>query len=311
MSTWAKATEFTSGAYKRQERTFRSWIKSDGEFPPEKDRYHLYVSYACPWACRTLTVRKLKGLEEIISVNVVDTFLEKEVGWTLMEKDDGSTPDTVNGFKHLKEIYYKADPNYDQSFTVPVLWDKKKSTIVSNESSEIIRMLNSEFNDFAKNPQLDLYPEALRPKIDEVNAWVYDGINNGVYKCGFAQKQEAFDQAYANLFSSMDRVEDILSKNRYLAGNQFTEADVRLFQTLIRHDLVYHTHFKCNKMRIVDYPNMWEYVKEIYQMPGIKDVVNFDHIKKHYYASHRHINPFGIIPAGPVLHLEVPHKRGQ
>eukprot|EP01119_Soliformovum_irregulare_P013372 TRINITY_DN3545_c1_g1_i1.p1 TRINITY_DN3545_c1_g1~~TRINITY_DN3545_c1_g1_i1.p1 ORF type:complete len:312 (+),score=107.93 TRINITY_DN3545_c1_g1_i1:70-1005(+) len=311
MSTWAKATEFTTGAYKRQERTFRSWIKKDGEFPPEKDRYHLYVSYACPWACRTLTVRKLKGLEDVISVNIVDTFLEKEVGWTLMEKDEGSTPDTVNGFKHLKEIYYKADPNYDQSFTVPVLWDKKKSTIVNNESSEIIRMLNAEFNDLAKNPQLDLYPEALRPKIDEVNAWVYDGINNGVYKCGFAQKQEAFDQAYANLFSAMDRVEDILSSSRYLAGNQFTEADVRLFQTLIRHDLVYHTHFKCNKARIVDYPNMWEYVKEIYQMPGIKDVVNFDHIKKHYYASHRHINPFGIIPSGPTLHLEVPHKRGQ
>jgi putative glutathione S-transferase len=303
----------TTGEYKRASRTFRNKVTADGSsgFKAEKGRYHLYVSHACPWANRTMIYRKLKGLEEVISVNVVDYFLDSKTGWSLLNKDPASTLDTVNGAKYLKEVYFKADPNYDNSFTVPVLWDKQTNTIVNNESAEIIRMFNSEFNEFATNKELDLYPSHLRSKIDEINDWVYPNINDGVYKCGFARSQEAYDHAVHNLFEHLDKVEDILSKNRYLCGDTFTEADVRLFTTLVRFDLVYNTHFKCNIKKLKEYPNIWEYTKEIYQMKGVADTIVVEHIKKHYYMSHTSINPFGIVAAGPIVDYTVPHNRGQ
>jgi len=242
-------------------------------------------------------------------VDVVDTFLDKSTGWSLKKLDQGATGDTVNGVEYLKDIYHKADPNYEQSYTVPVLWDKTNKTIVNNESSEIIRMFNSEFNEFATNKELDTYPVDLRSQIDEINEWIYLNINDGVYKCGFARTQTAYDTAVTNLFTHLDKVEEILKKNRYLCGNRFTEADIRLCTTLFRFDPVYVTHFKCNVKRLIDYPNLWNYTREIYQMHGVTETVNFYHIKKHYYTSHVHINPFGIIPAGPLIDFTVPHTR--
>jgi len=294
------------GSFQRVDRTFRNWIKADGSTPflPEKNRYHLYISYACPWAHRTLIVRSIKGLEDVISYDVVDHFLDRSKSWSLEGKVPGSTGDTVNGAHFLKEVYLKADPKYDQSFTVPVLWDKKNQTIVNNESSEIIRMLNSEFNQFAKNKELDLYPENLRSQIDEVNSWVYDTVNTGVYKCGFAQSQEAYDLNVRKLFDSLNRLETILSKNKFLIGDQFTEADVRLFTSLLRFDSVYYVHFKCSLKHIYEYPNLWEYVRGIYQNNGIAQTVNWEHIIKHYFVSHAHINPFRIVPIGPVPEKE-------
>jgi len=299
------------GAYQRQSRTFRNWVTADGSsgFKAEAGRYHLYISYACPWASRTLAVRKLKGLEHIISYDSVDWFLDRNVSWTLQGKNPGSSNDSVNGFKNVKEIYLSADPNYNNSYTVPILYDKKTKTIVNNESSEIIRMFNSEFNEFAKNKELDLYPQHLREKIDEINSWVYEYINDGVYKCGFARKQEPYEENFRNLFNALDKVEDILSKNRYLIGDQLTEADVRLFTTLIRFDVVYFGHFKCNKKHVYEYPNIWNYVKELYQIPEIKETVNFQHIKHHYYESHISINPFSIVPLGPEINFDAPHDR--
>lgn len=290
---------------------FRSFITADGSsgFKAEPNRYHLYVSYACPWAHRTLIVRKLKGLEEVISYDVVDWLLEKERRWTFDAKDPGSTGDTVNGFKTIKDLYLSVEPNYDRSFTVPVLWDKKQKTIVNNESSEIIRMLNSEFNEFAKNKDLDLYPSQLQDKINELNDWIYPNINDGVYRAGFAIKQGAYDTAVTALFEHLDKVEEILKSNRYLAGEAFTEADVRLFTTLVRFDLVYVTHFKCNKKRLADYPNLFGYTREIFQMKGVEETVNVQHIKNHYYLSHTHINPFAIVPIGLDIDYSQPHNR--
>jgi len=313
-------TQISKGTFDRPARTFRNWVTSSAnyilskstqphEFKAEPNRYHLYVSLACPWAHRTLIVRKLKGLEDVISVNVVDWYLEKSVGWSFDTKNPATTGDTVNGAKTLREIYQKADPNYSNSVTVPVLWDKKTQTIVNNESSEIIRMLNSEFNEYATNKELDLYPSNLRTNIDEVNSWIYEGINNGVYRAGFAQKQESYEQAYTKLFESLDKVEKILAKNRYLCGDQITEADVRLATTLFRFDVVYYTHFKCNKKRIVDYSNLWNFTKELYQMEQIKSTVNFQHIKQHYFGSHKNINPFGIVPLGPDVNFDESWKR--
>jgi len=298
--SWMKDVTPT-GEFVRAARTFRDWIKADGStrFLPEPNRYHLYISLACPWASRVNMMRSFKGLEDVISMDVVDIFLDFTKSWSLTAASVGATIDHVNNCQYLKDIYFKADPSYNQSFTVPVLWDKKLNTIVNNESSEIIRMLNSEFNQWAKHPELDFYPTELRQTIDSVNDWVYNYINNGVYSCGFAKSQKAFDPSYHQLFVHLDKAEQILSKSRYTCGERFTEADIRLFTTLIRFDSVYHTHFKCNAKRIVDYPHLWNYTKEIYKMEGVRNTVNFEHIRGHYYLSHREINPFGIIPAGP------------
>ena len=296
-------TKATQGKFVRKDSAFRDWVKADGSSPflPEAGRYHLYVSLACPWAHRTLIFRKLKGLEEIIPVSVVDPIM-LENGWEFHDSP-GSIPDDVNGASFLYEIYQKADPEYSGRVTVPVLWDKKTGTIVSNESSEIIRMFNTEFNELTGNTA-DYYPEALRALIDETNDFVYHNVNNGVYKCGFATTQEAYEDAFANLFAALDRLEERLSRDRYLTGGQITEADWRLFTTLVRFDPVYVGHFKCNKKRIADYPALTRYLKELYNHPGIQETVNMDHIKRHYYVSHRTINPTGVVPVGPVLDLE-------
>ncbi|XP_022334690.2 glutathionyl-hydroquinone reductase YqjG-like [Crassostrea virginica] len=316
VGTTGKSVIDKKGAFQRAQSVFRNWVTADGSsgFKAQAGRYHLYVSLACPWAHRTLIVRKLKGLEDVISVNVVDWLLNFEKGWEFNEQRNGCTPDTVNHAKVLSEIYNKAVPDYKERVTVPVLWDKEKKTIVNNESSEIIRMLNTEFNEFCKTQaqkQLDLYPESLRKDIDDVNEWIYPNINNGVYRAGFATTQEAYDEAVTGLFEALDKVESILSKRRYLVGTSLTEADIRLFVTLVRFDAVYEQHFKCNKRRILDYPNIWPYVREIYQTPGIAETVNMEHIKKHYMLSHRSINPYGIVSIGPDLDFLAPHGRDQ
>ena len=312
--SWDKDVD-AKGKYQRKDAEFRDWIKADpgAEFPAAANRYHLYVSYACPWASRCLALRELKGLTDVISVDVVDTFLPK-TGWTLEAKDEGSTLDTVNGFSQMSEIYFKANANYTGRFTVPVLWDKEKETIVSNESSEIIVMLNSEFNAFSATPEqaaLDLYPEELREEIDAVNERVYHSFNNGVYKCGFAKSQEAYEEAFGDLFETVEWMEAKLGESRYLVGDTFTLADIRAFVTLIRFDPVYVSHFKTNKYMIRQLPNLWGYTKEIFQMEGISNTVRFDHIRKHYFASHTNINPTGVVAIGPdPSDLLEPHGRG-
>lgn len=316
VGTTGKSVIDKKGAFQRAQSAFRNWVTADGSsgFKAEAGRYHLYVSLACPWAHRTLIFRKLKGLEDVISVNVVDWMLNFETGWEFNEKRDACTQDTENGCKLLKDVYKKADPEYDKRVTVPVLWDKQKKTIVNNESSEIIRMLNSEFNAFCKTEegkQLDLYPEKLRKEIDEINEWIYPNINNGVYRAGFATSQEAYDEAVNGLFEALDKVEGILSKQRYLVGPTLTEADIRLFVTLVRFDQVYEQHFKCNKKRIMDYPNIWPYLRDIYQTNGIAQTVNMEHIKKHYMLSHRSINPYGIVSIGPDIDFKEPHQRAE
>lgn len=307
-------TKDSGGRFIRTESQFRNWVTADGSagptgnagFKAETGRYHLYISYACPWAHRTLIFRALKQLQDVISVSVVDHYMGAE-GWTFHEKD-GATPDHLFGYKRLYEIYTRADPNYSGRVTVPVLWDKQRNTIVSNESSEIIRMLNSAFDDFG-DAALDFYPEALRSEIDEINALVYPNINNGVYRAGFATTQEAYDEAFGQLFDALDHVEERLSRQRYLVGNRLTEADWRLFTTLLRFDPVYVGHFKCNRQRIADYPNLSNYTRELYQVQGVAPTVNLKHIKAHYYGSHKTINPSGIIPVGPEIDYTAPHDR--
>jgi putative glutathione S-transferase len=296
-------TKSNGGRFIREDAGFRNWIKDESghRFQPESGRYHLYVSYACPWAHRTLIFLKLKGLEEHISVTVVTPDMLSE-GWTMCK------PEPNHGYTHLHQIYTHAKKDYTGRVTVPVLWDKKTHTIVSNESSEIIRMFNSEFNDLTGNTD-DYFPEGLRSEIECWNNFIYPNINNGVYRCGLATTQPAYEEAYDNLFDALDKVESHLSKNRYLLGSKLTEADWRLFVTLIRFDAVYVGHFKCNKQRIADYPNLQNYLKELYQTPGIDEVTNFFHIKRHYYFSHTMINPSQIIPAGPELDLWSPHNR--
>lgn len=304
-------TKSTGGRFVRQESAFRDWVRADGSTPfsPESGRYHLYVSLACPWAHRTLLFRRLKKLEDAISVSVVHPLM-LENGWTF-ENPDGAercVGDEVHGATYLYETYTRANPAYSGRVTVPVLWDKERSTIVNNESSEIIRMLNAEF-DALGDPAVNLYPESLRSEIDTLNAWIYPSINNGVYRCGFATTQEAYQEAFDELFEALDRVEGILAQSRYLTGDRQTEADWRLFTTLVRFDAVYVGHFKCNRRRIADYPNLAGYLRELYQVPGVRETVNFAHIKRHYYASHRTINPTGVVPAGPELDLDAPHGR--
>lgn len=296
-------TKSSNGKFVREDAGFRDWIRNqpDAKFQPESGRYHLYVSLACPWAHRTLIFRKLKGLEEHIDVTVVCPDMMSE-GWQM------GLPEPLFGHTRLHQIYTEAKPDYTGRVTVPVLWDKKHNTIVSNESSEIIRMFNSEFNHITGNTD-DYYPESARELIDEWNAYVYPHVNNGVYRCGFATTQEAYEEAYNHLFESLDRLESHLAKNRYLAGDSLTEADWRLFTTLIRFDAVYVGHFKCNKKRIADYPNLNGYMKELYQVPGIKETTDFYHIKRHYYYSHTGINPTQVVPKGPELDLESAHGR--
>lgn len=307
-------TNKTKGHFKRESSQFRNWLTADGSagptgesgFAAEKGRYHLYVSLACPWAHRTLIFRKLKGLEDYIDVSIVDPLM-LENGWEFKNRN-GGTDDPVNGADYLWQVYTKADPNYTGRVTVPVLWDKKRQTIVSNESAEIIRMFNRAFDGITGN-SLDFYPEVLHDGIDEVNALVYDNVNNGVYKSGFATTQDAYEEHVTKLFGTLDTLEDRLSGKRYLMGEALTEADWRLFTTLVRFDPVYVGHFKCNLKRIADYPNLYGYLRELYQVTGIADTVSFDHIKRHYYGSHKTINPTQIVPKGPIMDLHAPHGR--
>lgn len=312
-TTWYD-TKSTGGKFVRKPSQFRNWITRDGSagpsgkagFKAQKDRYHLYVSHACPWANRTMIMRSLKGLHDIIPVSVVDWYMADE-GWVFSDRP-GAIADPLFNARTAAEIYVKADPVYTGRVTVPILFDKEQKTIVSNESSEIIRMLNSEFAEFSSN-QTDYYPDDFRQEIDEINETIYHSVNNGVYRCGFATTQDAYEEAFKGLFSTLDNLEERLTTNRYLVGNQFTEADIRLFTTLIRFDLVYVGHFKCNLRRIDDYPALSNYVRDIYQMPGIAETINFEHIKNHYYASHETINPHRIIPVGPDLDFTRPHNR--
>ncbi|MBY6140603.1 glutathione S-transferase family protein [Leisingera daeponensis] len=309
-------TKSTGGAFKRSESQFRNWITADGSagpsgdggFKAESGRYHLYVSLACPWAHRTLIFRQLKELEDHITVSAVHPDMLGE-GWTFDTDAHGATGDSLFGSSHLHQIYTRADAEYTGRVTVPVLWDKAKATIVSNESAEIIRMFNSAFDGVTGNGD-DYWPEELREPIEAVNARIYSTINNGVYKCGFATSQEAYDDAVVPLFDSLDWLEDLLSQHRYLLGERITEADWRLFTTLLRFDPVYHTHFKCNRKRLTDYPNLWAYTRELYQWPGVAETVGMQHIVRHYHYSHDTINPHRIIPINPVIGWMEPHGRG-
>lgn len=309
-------TKSSGGAFVRSTTTFRNWITPDGSagpsgkggFKAESGRYHLYVSYACPWAHRTLIFRALKGLEPHIDVSVVHPDMLDQ-GWTFAKDFDGATGDTLSGHAYMRDVYTAADPQISGRVTVPVLWDKATGGIVSNESSEIIRMFNSAFDGLV-GAGIDYWPQDIRDNIETVNARIYDTLNNGVYKCGFATTQAAYDAAVGPLFDTLDWLEDRLSHNRYLMGDRITEADWRLFTTLIRFDAVYHGHFKCNRARIVDYPNLWAYTRELYQWDGIADTVRLDHITRHYHFSHDTINPHRIVPVGPDLNLWEPHGRG-
>jgi putative glutathione S-transferase len=307
-------TKSNGGHFVRKAPQFRSWVSADGAAGPSGDsgfkaepgRYHLYVSLACPWAHRTLIFRALKGLEQMISISVVHWYMAED-GWTF-DVGDGVVPDTVNAVTLMHEIYTKAMPDYSGRVTVPVLWDKQTKTIVSNESSEIIRMFNTAFDAVGAKVG-DYYPPDLRSEIDSLNERIYTTVNNGVYRCGFATTQEAYEQAITPLFDTLDWLEDRLRAKRYLTGDQITEADWRLFTTLIRFDLVYVGHFKCNIRRIADYPNLSEYLRDLYQQPGIAKTVNLEHIKKHYYESHETINPSRVVPKGPVVDFTAPHNR--
>jgi putative glutathione S-transferase len=304
------------GRFLRATTQYRNWITEDGSagptgkggFAAESGRYHLYVSLACPWAHRTLIFRRLKGLEKHVTFSVVHYFMGA-TGWEFHDRD-GATPDHLHGFSRLWQVYTAADPAYTGRASVPVLWDRQLNTIVSNESSEIIRMFNSAFNAVdGVDADLDLYPRALREEIDAINEPVYEHVNNGVYKCGFATTQEAYEEAFDALFSTLDMLEGRLSGQRYLTGDTITEADWRLFTTLVRFDPVYFGHFKCNRQRIIDYPALSGYLRELYQWPGVAATVDMDHIKNHYYMSHETINPTRIVPKGPVIDLAVPHGR--
>jgi putative glutathione S-transferase len=300
-------TESTGGHFVRSEAVFRDWVTADGAFTPEPDRYHLYVANACPWAHRTVLMRKLKGLENVIGLSIVDPYMG-ENGWFFSDTP-GCIPDTVNGATYLYEVYLQAASHFTGRVTTPTLWDRKQQTIVSNESADIMRMFNSAFDGLAEHPELDYYPEHLRDAIDTVNAPIYDAVNNGVYKAGFATTQDAYEEACRALFDELDSLEARLSTQRYLVGSQITEADWRLFTTLVRFDAVYFGHFKCNIRRIADYPALQNYLRELYQHPGVAPTVVMDHIQAHYYRSHGNINPTGIVPMGPELTLDAPHDR--
>jgi putative glutathione S-transferase len=279
-----------------------------GGFAAARDRYHLYVALPCPWAHRTVIMRMLKGLEDVVSMSIVEPLYGPHGWW--FGTSPGTTPDTVNGASELAEIYLRAEPRYTGRVSVPVLWDKERRTIVNNESAEIIRMLNGAFGRLT-NVRTDYYPAALRDEIDRVNALVYENVNNGVYRAGFATSQQAYEDAFRALFGALEEVERRLSRQRYLVGKEITEADWRLFTTLVRFDAVYYSHFKCNLRRIIDYPNLSNYLRDLYQQPGVAATVNIDQIKRHYYGSQRHVNPTGIVPLGPRLDFLAPHDRGR
>ncbi len=307
-------TKASGGRFVRDSAKFRNWITPSGDdapsgkaFKAEAGRYHLVVSYACPWAHRTLIFRVLKGLETSIGLSVVHPFMGTE-GWSF-QQEAGPAQDPVLGLTHLHQLYTQANATFTGRVTVPVLWDTREGTIVSNESSEIIRMFNSAFDGLGALAG-DYYPEALREEIDEVNERVYTTLNNGVYRCGFATSQEAYEEAFHALFSTMDWLEDRLRTRRYLVGDQITEADWRLFTTLVRFDAVYVGHFRTNLYRVMDCPNLWAYTRELYQVPGVKETVNMHHIKDHYFRSHTSINPTAIVPVGPAIDFEAPHQRG-
>lgn len=308
-------TKTSNGEFIREDAQFRHWITEDGSagpsgeagFKAEADRYHLYVSLACPWAHRTLIFRELKSLQNLVTVSVVHPHM-LDKGWTYAQDFTGTTGDQLYGSDYHYQIYTRDTPSYSGRVTVPVLWDKQQERIVNNESSEIIRMLNSAFNKLTNN-ELDFYPEELRTEIDEVNQQVYKTINNGVYRAGFATSQSAYEHAYNTLFDNLDELDQRLATQRYLVGNRITEADWRLMTSLVRFDAVYVGHFKCNRQRIADYPHLSAYLRELYQYPGVKNTVNFDHIKEHYYYSHHMINPTRVVPVGPELDLDLAHGR--
>ena len=309
-------TESTGGKFVRTTAAFRNWITADGSagptgeggFKAESGRYHLYVSYACPWAHRTLVFRAIKDLTDHISVSVVHPHMLSD-GWTFDTDFNGATGDTLFGLPFLRDIYTRTDQTISGRVTVPILWDKERQTIVSNESSEIIRMLNSAFNGITGNTD-DYWPESLRDQIEALNERIYDTVNNGVYKSGFATSQSAYEEAVGPLFDSLDWLEGILSTNRYLTGDTLTEADWRLWTTLVRFDVVYHGHFKCNRRKLIEYPNLWAYTRELYQIEGVAETTHFDHISHHYHYSHDTINPHRIVPVGPDLDWNAPHGRG-
>lgn len=312
----AAMDDVVKGRFQRKPSVFRNWISNepDAKFAPEPDRYRLYVSLACPWAHRCLITRALKGLEDILPITVVHHYMGPN-GWRFVTSEEKDMPimcepEPLFGLKSIRDLYFKADAEYNGRFTVPVLWDTKHNTIVNNESSEIIQMLNNLFNDYAKNPTLDLYPTSRREEIDETAQSFYNSVNNGVYRCGFAKTQEAYDEAVEELFEALGSLDKRLSSSRYLLGSEMTLADIRLFPTLIRFDPVYVCHFKTNKKRIMEYPNLSGFTREMYQNPAVQKTVSFTHIKKHYFESHPSINPCGIVPAGPDLaYLDEPHGR--
>lgn len=306
----ARSEANEKGKFVRQQYTIRDCFSADGStgFPAERDRYHLYVSLACPWAHRSIIVRKLLGLEDVISMSVVDPVRD-EKGWRFREGPHHSK-DPVNGFEYLSEAYLATDPNYTGRYTVPCIWDRKTNRLVTNNFPDITIDFETQFAEFS-NSDTDLYPEHLRDEIDEINAVIYEDVNNGVYKAGFASTQEAYEEAVDALFTRLDWLEERLAERRYLVGNQLTEADIRLFPTLVRFDVAYHYHFKCNLRRLVDYPNLWAYARDLYQRPGFGETVNFDHIKRHYFMTHPHINPARIVPKGPIVDWNEPHDRGK
>ena len=297
------------GRFVRPQTRFRNWVTADGSpgptgeggFPAASGRYHLYVALSCPWAHRTVIFRRLKALDDVVSMSVVEP-IQRDNGWEF------AMPDAANGKQNLAEIYLLADAHFSGRVTVPTLWDKERGTIVNNESAEIIRMFNSAFDDFAP-VKTDYYPQQLRAEIDGTNARVYENINNGVYRAGFATAQEAYNDAFRGVFTALDQIEQRLAGQRYLAGSRLTEADWRLFTTLIRFDAVYYSHFKCNLRRIIDYPSLSNYLRDLYQVPSVAGTVNMDHIKRHYYGSQRKVNPTGIVPLGPLLDFTAPHDR--
>ncbi len=317
---WSRADTIAAGSpdgrFHRARTSFRNWITPDGAAGPsgtggfraEAGRYHLYVSYACPWAHRTLIFRAIKGLAPLIDISVVHPDLLED-GWSFARDFDGTTGDRLHESRFLRDLYIRADPKVSTRVTVPVLWDRERATIVSNESADIIRMFNSAFDALTDNHH-DYWPEPLRAQIETVNHRIYETVNNGVYRAGFATGQSAYDEAVTALFDTLDWLESHLAANRYLLGSRLTEADWRLFPTLARFDLVYHTHFKCNRRRLVDYPNLWAYARELHQWPGVAETVRPDHFVRHYYHSHQGINPHRIVPINPTVDFDAPHGRG-